>query len=231
LAYAKPQFLPGPSAVASVLWHDFGGLLKLAGMSGIRALLGLSIAAFGAASITIVLGIWPAVGRVVYPIAILLKATPAVALAPILVVLVGSGWSAKVIIAGLIAFFPMFVTSVDSRGHVPAELRLIGRAYGASRLGRCRHIESGWLVYGFASGLRSGAPLAVVGAIVAEFVDSSRTTELGLGVYLFSNARLLFMDQVFAAAAMCGLLGLSLFGFCTIIAHHAAAKLHLRVQD
>jgi NitT/TauT family transport system permease protein len=229
--YGHPKLLPGPVSVASVFVQNANGLTRLTAVSGLRAVLGLSAAAVAAAFLTAVLALWPCIGRFVYPVAILLKATPAVAVAPILLVLVGSGWSAKIIIVALIAFFPMVVTSVDSLGHVPAELRLIGRAYGASRFGRCRHIESGWLIYGFASGLRTGAPLAVVGAIVAEFVDSTSASELGLGVYLFSNARLLFMDQVFAAALVSGLLGLSLFGFCTFLVRRAATNLHLRIEN
>lgn len=121
----------------------------------------------------------------------------------------------------------MLIASLDSVRLVPAELHLLSTAYGASRLPRLRHIQFGWLAYGFSSGLRTAAPLAVVGAIVAEFVDSSETSELGIGSYLFNAARNDFMPQVFAAAVVCGSLGLILFAISTALNHGVSRLVHL----
>jgi NitT/TauT family transport system permease protein len=231
VVYGRPRVLPGPTTVAAVLKADASGLARLSFVSASRALGGLLLASGVAAILALALALFPASSTILYPAAVLVKATPAVAFAPILIALVGSGWKVKVAIAASIAFFPMLIASLDSVRLVPAELHLLGAAYGASRLSRLRHIQVGWLAYGFTSGLRTAAPLAVVGAIVAEFVDSSRTTELGIGSYLFNAARNDFMPQVFAAAVVCGLLGLTLFAVSTALNHVVARVVHLDKEN
>ena len=227
MLYSRPRVLPPPTAVAAVLRQDAGTLIHLSSVSATRAVGGLLIASVVSAVLALLLALFPGLSAFLYPTAVLVKATPAVAFAPLLIGLIGSGWQVKVAIAASVAFFPMLIASLDSVRLMRTELQLLSATYGASRLARLLHVQIGWLAYGFCSGLRSAAPLAVVGAIVAEFVDASELSELGIGSYLFNAARNDFMAQVFASAIMCGLVGLTLFSVGTALTHAVARAAHL----
>lgn len=183
----RPQFLFHHFCVT--LWEVLAGL-------GLGTLAGIATALLVAAL--------PRIGALLWPIVLVLQALPVFALAPILVLWFGFGMASKVVMAGLIIFFP--VASAFADGLHRTERTILD----AVSLTEANHIQTLWLVRmplalpSLVSGLRVAAALAPLGAVVGEWVGASG----GLGfIMLQANARMQ-TDILFAALAL--LAGLTL---------------------
>jgi NitT/TauT family transport system permease protein len=150
--------------------------------------------------------------RGLYPIAIALKTTPLVAIAPLLVLWFGTGLKSKVVAAALISFFPMLVNTIKgirSAGADEDELFLALRARRRDRLLRLQLPSA--LPYIFAA-LKISSSLAVVGAIVGEFVGA----KAGLGFLILQSSYHLDSPEMFVSIVLAALLGLALFAVVSI---------------
>jgi NitT/TauT family transport system permease protein len=217
MVFGDRQLLPSPIEVFRVLGANLGDFLLKGYRTGRLAAAGLIIAAVLAAGLVMLVAAIPMTRFVVYPISIATKATPAIAFAPLLAVLFASGPVAKIAVAGLIAFFPMVVGGLDGMARAPAGIMAVAASYGPSRLRCLCHAQRGWVLSGFLSGLKTAAPLSVVGAIVGEFVDSTVSGEGGIGLYIATHARNLYMDHVCAGIIIAAGLGLVLFGIASLL--------------
>jgi NitT/TauT family transport system permease protein len=149
----------------------------------------------------------PPVEKTLFPLAIALKTTPLVALAPLLVIWFGSGLWSKVAASVLICFFPVLVNSVKGLKTVEPEARELFAAYGASAwelFWRLRLPAS--LPYVLA-GLKISTSLAVVGAIVGEFVGANE----GLGYVILLASYHLETPAMFSAIFCAAAIGLAMF--------------------
>lgn len=96
----------------------------------------------------------------------------------------GPGWGGvtmKILVSGLICFFPILAGANDGRARVPMSLKRTCDAYGASRLRRLANAEYGWILASVVAGIKMAVPLAVVGAIVAEYVTGTEAAFSALG--------------------------------------------------
>jgi NitT/TauT family transport system permease protein len=211
-----PAFiLPAPARVGarflevladgSLLWHSAATLLEtLAGLA-----LGLTTA--------VVLGYLiarsPALERALTPYLVASQAVPVVAIAPLLVIWLGPGAPSKMLICALIVFFPILVNTIVGLRSVPPELRDLMRSLNATRWQTFAKLEAPAALPVLLGGLKIGATLAVIGAVVGEFVGASR----GLG-YLVSIGRGAYDTAlVFVAVAALAALALSLYGAVTLL--------------
>ena len=126
----------------------------------------------------------PLVERLLSPYIVASQSVPIVAIAPLLVIWFGSGLTSKVLICALIVFFPVLVNTIVGLRSVPEELRELMRSLHASRWQTFKYLEVPAALPIFLGGLRIGATLAVIGAVVGEFAGSDR----GLG-FLISVGR------------------------------------------
>ena len=161
---------PAPSEVFSTLVEDPSRFIEAGSTSAQHALGGLLLGS----GIAFLLGVLMAHSRVIeralYPLAILVKVTPVVAIAPLIVIWFGFGAWPKFIVAALITFFPMLVNTITGLRSIDPATHDFFRALGASRwqvLWRLRFPAS--LPYLFA-GLRISIPLALIGAVIAEWI-------------------------------------------------------------
>lgn len=211
-AYQVPPYLfPAPSAIAATLAADAPTLL-LALWSTVR----VTLIAFGLA---VVLGTGiaflfvqsRAIERSLFPYAVMLQVTPVVAVAPLIIILVKDTQLALVICATIIALFPIIsnttlgLRSVD-RGLV--NLFAINRASRLQTLLRLR-IPSA-LPY-FFGGLRISSGLALIGAVVAEFVAGTGGRSAGLAYEILQSGFSLDIPRMFAALFLITLTGIVLF--------------------
>jgi NitT/TauT family transport system permease protein len=118
------------------------------------------------------------------PIIVAFQSTPVIAYAPLLVIWFGSGLTSKVITSTLIVFFPMLVNTIVGIRNVPPSLRDLMRSLRASRWQTVVHLEIPAATPVLMGGLRTSVTLAVIGAVVGEFISASA----GLG-YLVNLAR------------------------------------------
>lgn len=218
----QPEFvLPGPLAVAARFWQALidGTLLRHTWATLQEVLLGLLVGSLTAT----LLGYWiarsPTVERLLAPYLVASQAVPVVAIAPLLVIWFGPGLFSKVLICALIVFFPVLVNTVVGLRAVPTNLRDLMLSLRATRWQMLRHLEIPAAMPVFLGGLRIGATLSVIGAVVGEFVGADR----GLG-FLINVARGQFdTPLVFAAVLTLILLALSLYGLVLLVEYRALA--------
>ena len=178
--------------VAATLWESVAGFL-------LGSVLGLALA--------IPSGLWPVMSRMLHPYAIGLQVTPRIAIAPLIIAWVGFGYSSKIWIAAIISFFPVYVNALTGMLTVDEEAREMFRSLGASRWQTfIRLVTPSSLPVMFA-GLKTAAGLALVGAVVGEFISAQR----GLGVLVQQFSYQLAVSA-FAVIVMLMLLGLLLYG-------------------
>jgi NitT/TauT family transport system permease protein len=211
-----PAFiLPAPARVGarflevlrdgSLLWHIAATLSEtLAG-------LGLGLAA------AVVLGYLisksPALERALTPYLVASQAVPVVAIAPLLVIWLGPGVLSKILICALIVFFPILVNTLVGLRSVAPELRDLIRSLNATRWQTFLKLEVPAALPVLLGGLKIGATLAVIGAVVGEFVGADR----GLG-YLVNVGRGAYDTAlVFVAVATLAALALGLYGIVSLL--------------
>lgn len=133
-----------------------------------QAALGLLIAAGAGVALGVTAVLWKRLlGRTITLLAVSLKATPVVAFIPLVQIWVGTYYSEKVIVAAIISFFPIFAGFTSGVDEVPERLRLLKVCYGAPERRFLRQVALVYAAQGITDGLRTAAPLAVVGAVVA----------------------------------------------------------------
>ena len=178
--------------IAATLWETVAGF-------ALGSALGIGLAVPSALS--------PLMRRMLQPYAIGLQVTPRIAIAPIIIAWAGFGYSSKIWIAAIIAFFPVYVNALTGILTVDEDAREMFRSLGASRLKTFwRLLVPSSLPVLFA-GLKTASGLALVGAVVGEFISAQR----GLGVLVGQFSYQLAVADAFAVIAMLMFLGLLLY--------------------
>ncbi len=211
-----PNFiLPSPQSV----WTRFlatlrdGSLLYHTGITLVEILLGLLAGTLFATVVGYVLARSRSLERVLSPYIVASQAIPIVAIAPLLVIWLGDGILSKVVICALIVFFPVLVNTIVGVRAVPAALYDLMDSLRASRAQILWKVEVPASLPVFLGGLRVGATLSVIGAIVGELVDA----EEGLGFLLQLGDFQYDTPMVFVAVFMLIVLALLLYGIVTLL--------------
>ena len=211
-AHIGQWLLPKPSDIFIACFTKAGVLLPASLVTIQEILLGFSLAIVVGLAIAMLIVAHTVVEKCFYPLLIATQVVPKVAIAPVLTVWLGYGLAPKIMVTFLIAFFPIVINSiVGFRSVTP------GKLYLAQTMG-----ASGWQIFlkirmptalpSILAGLKIGSTLAVVGALVGEFIASDR----GLGrVILLANGD---FDTVlvFAAITYLTLIGVVLFAVIEI---------------
>ena len=206
-----PAFiLPGPGAVAGRLGEVLanGWLLRNTGVTLGEVLGGLALGLVIATTLGYLIAKSPLLERVLTPYLVASQAVPIVAIAPLLVLWFGVGLRSKVLICALIVFFPILINTVLGLRSVEPDLRDLMRSLRATRWQLLLKLEVPAALPVWLGGLRVGATLAVVGAVVGEFVGADR----GLGFLINFGRGQYDTALVFVAAGTLVLLALALYG-------------------
>lgn len=143
----------------------------------------------------------------IYPILISSQMVPKVAIAPVITIWFGSGLTAKMFIAFLIAFFPITISTMVGLDAVDPEMVKMFRAMGAGSYKTFIKLRLPAALPNIFAGLKIGMSLAVVGAVVAEFVAADK----GLGYYLLYANGQLDSPGVFASLFLLTVIGVTLY--------------------
>ena len=208
-----PQYiLPAPSAIGRALAENAGSLLE-AWVSTFW----VTAQAFIAAT---VLGVLVAVGfsqsrlleRTLYPYAVVLQVTPVVAIAPLILIWVGFERInlALVIIATIVAFFPILAGATLGLKSADFHLLDLARLHGASRAQILWRVRLPTALPYLLAGMKTAGGLALIGAVVAEFVAGSGTAT-GLAWRIVESGNRLEIATLFAALALLALTGVLIF--------------------
>ncbi len=209
------NILPSPHNVLKNLWVALsqGTLLQHTWFTFSEVILGLLAGTAGASILGYVLAKAPILERVVSPFLVASQAIPMVAIAPLLILWFGKGIGTKVLISALIVFFPVLVNTIVGLRAVPSNLRTLFRSLNATRFQTLLHLEIPSSLPVLLGGLRVGATLSVIGAVVGEFVASDR----GLGFFINSARGLYNTALVFAGIFVLVFMALMLYGFVALL--------------
>ncbi len=211
-----PRFiLPAPLDV----WSRFlkaltdGILIYHTGITLAEIVLGLLVGITFATMLGYALAKSRSLEKVLSPYLVASQAIPIVAIAPLLVIWLGDGILSKVVICALIVFFPVLVNTVVGVRAVPAALYDLMNSIRATRWQILLKLEIPASLPIMLGGLRIGATLSVIGAIVGELVDA----EQGLGFLLQLGDFQYDTSMVFVAVFMLIALALSMYGVVTLL--------------
>lgn len=193
--YAGLAGLP-PGTLSGHLWATIGTVL-----------LGFALSIAVSIPLAVLITASPAISRLVYPLLILTQSVPKVALAPILIIMLGANELPRVLVTFLVAFFPLVVATASGLLAAPPELIELGRSYRASKMKELWRIRLPFAIPFIFSGLKVAGALAVVGAVVAEFVAADK----GLGYLITTSMAFFETPTAWGAVVLLALLGMALF--------------------
>lgn len=151
--------------------------------------------------------------RALYPILVVVQAMPVVAIAPVIIVALGSGDTPRVVITCLITFFPLVVSTTTGLMSTPPELIELSRSLRAPVSREITQIRLPFAVPYIFSALKISVTLAVIGAVVAEFVAA----EKGLGYFIQFSTSMFQVQNAWAGLVVLVLLSLTLFQIVSAI--------------
>lgn len=207
-----PLLLPAPHEVAQSLWNDRGLLWDSLRVTGGEILLGILVAGAAGFVLPVALHLSLALRISVYPLLVVSQVIPIVLIAPLLVVWLGFGLGPKLVIIGLVCFFPIVVTTLDALSRVDPQLPKLMRTLDASRLRVLRHVELPAALPGLLSGAKVAVVFAPIGAVFAEWVGSSS----GLGHLVQTAIPQLETARAYAAVVILSAFAITLFGLLTL---------------
>lgn len=207
--WVSDLILPRPGEVAVSTYELFatGLIWEHLWATLFETLAGFSFAALLALSMALAAGWSPLLRHMIQPYAVTLQVLPMISLAPIIISTFGFGYQSKIVVAGLISFFPIFVNTLTGLLMPDSQEEELFRSLGAGK----RKTFTGVLLPTAAplifAGLRIGLTLALAGAIVAEFVSAQR----GLGLLVQRFSYQLNLGDAFAVILVLTLIGLLLY--------------------
>jgi NitT/TauT family transport system permease protein len=203
----KPYLLPSISSICEALWQSRAVIWDNSLITLGEVLWGFLAAVVLGVIIAALIYFVPVARRTIYPFMIALQSIPKIGLAPIIVVWFGYGLTSKVIMAFLFAFFPIVISTLGGLGGIPAHLEEHFRALRASPWETFWRLRVPSALPNFVDGCKVAMPLAVIGAIVGEFVGSND----GLGNLILMATGSSQTALTFAALAAVTALSLLLF--------------------
>jgi NitT/TauT family transport system permease protein len=207
-----PQYiLPAPSAVARSLWTDGPSLL-----GSLLVTLRITLAALAAAAligglIALLFSLSRIVEISLFPYAVILQVTPIVAIAPLIIIWVHTPFLALLVCAWIVAFFPIVSNTTVGLNSADRNLLALFRLYGASRAQVLWFLRIPTALPYFLAGLRISGGLALIGAVVAEFVAGTGGAETGLAYRILEAGYRLAIPRLFAALFLLSATGIAIY--------------------
>jgi NitT/TauT family transport system permease protein len=206
-----PAYLvPGPIAVVTAFLRDPKGLLLSLVSTLTVTFAALAASAVIGAAMAIAMSASRLAQAAIQPWAVILQVTPIVAIAPLIIVWVGDPFASLVVCALIVAFFPVFANTATGLSSAPAELDDLFRLYGGGRWRTLTLLRLPAALPYFLTGLRISGGLALVGAVVAEFVAGSGGFASGLAYRILEAGYRLEIPRMFAALVLLSLAGIAI---------------------
>jgi NitT/TauT family transport system permease protein len=223
--FVRPFLFPAPSAIFRALIDGRVELSQALLSTSEGALAGFAMSAFLGIAIAVLLSSSPGVQRAFYPYAIFFQTVPLIAVAPLLVIWFGFGIRTVIASAFVASVFPVIANTLSGILSTELPLRELFKLYGASPLVTLFKLRLPAALPQVFTGLRVSAGLAVIGAIVGEFIAGG-----GLGSVVEAARTQQRIDKVFAAVLLASVLGLGLFGLINLLSHLALRRWHASEQ-
>jgi len=206
-----PYILPGPLLIAATLWTDGPSLLGSLLVTLRITLAALAAAALLGGGIALLFSLSRILALSLFPYAVILQVTPIVAIAPLIIIWVREPFLALLVCAWIVAFFPIVSNTTVGLNSADRNLLALFRLYGASRGQILFYLRLPTALPYFLAGLRISGGLALIGAVVAEFVAGTGGSETGLAFRILEAGYRLAIPRMFAALFMLSLTGIVIY--------------------
>jgi NitT/TauT family transport system permease protein len=207
LLHIRSVFVPAPSAVARELASNFAWYMHQAAFTLFTTFAGFLCAVIGGVVLAVAIVSSRSIEEYVYPVIVAMNSVPKVAIAPLLVIWLGTGSQPKIAIAALLGIFPVLVDTVHGLRAVPKDVIDLGRVLKGSGFDFFWKVKFPCALPFIVSGMKVAISLALVGAIVGEFVAAQQ----GLGYVITSAQGMFDTVRVFAALVVLAVIGVALF--------------------
>ena len=218
--------LPGPVLVAEKMVEDWPVLWPAMMVTGRLTVLALIIAVLGGVALAVAFTQSKWAEMSFFPYAVILQVTPVIAIAPLLRIYIDSAFVAALLCAWIVAFFPILSNTTIGLKSADHNLSDLFTIYGAKRWQRLRFLEAPSALPFFLGGLKIAGGLALIGAVVAEFVIGRGGTGLGLASTLLEASYRFNFGRLYAALILISLMGVVIFAIMSLISHLALRKWH-----
>ncbi len=210
--YEVPHYLiPAPSLIAQTLIKDGPSLMSSLFFTIKLTLFSLFLAIAGGVFIGMIFALSRPIEMAFFPFAVILQVTPVIAIAPLILIYVHDTFAALLICAWIVAFFPILSNTVIGLRSADHNLRDLFKLYGASPLQRLRFLLAPSALPYFMAALKVAGGLALIGAVVAEFVAGTAGQSTGLASRILESSFRNEIPRMFAALFLVSLLGVAIF--------------------
>ncbi|MFN4058485.1 MAG: ABC transporter permease [Roseinatronobacter sp.] len=222
-----PHFiLPGPGLVAQTLVKDWAILFDALLVTLQITMMALAVAVIGGVGLAVLFTQSRLIEMSFYPYAVILQVTPIVAIAPLIFIYVDSRTAGLLLCAWLVAFFPVLANTTLGLNSADHNLRDLFRIYGASRWQTLRYLRLPAALPYFLGGLRIAGGLALIGAVVAEYVAGTGGIGSGLAFRILEAGYRLNIPRMFAALILIAVTGVIIFAGLSFLSHMLLRKWH-----
>lgn len=211
LSGLKPYLLPKPSDIMMAASENASNLWVSVYTTITEAVLGFLLSIILGVGFAILLASSKLIERSIYPYAIIMQTIPIVAIAPIIVIWFGAGMNAIIIIAFLIGFFPMLSNTLIGLNSTDHNMKNLFYLYNASPLQTMFRLRIPAALPYIVAGLKISCTLAVIGAIVGEYIAGIGGGDGGLGYAITVASSRLQTAYLFACGLSASLLGIAFF--------------------
>lgn len=209
-----PRFIiPAPSGILVETWEWRGRLVGHTWVTLYETLGGFALSILVAVPLAVLIVYSPVLRSALYPLVVVAQAVPKVALAPVLLLILGHGEMSKIVVAFLVAFFPVVVDTATGLAATPPELLDLSRSYRASALKTFLKVRFPMALPFVFSGLKVAVTLSLIGAVVGEFVGSDR----GLGYVILSATSYWKANLAFGAMILLSVMAVVLFWLVALV--------------
>ena len=218
--------LPGPGLVWTTLLQDWAMLLDALLVTLQITMMALAVAVIGGVGLAVLFTQSRLVEMSFYPYAVILQVTPIVAIAPLIFIYVDNRTAGLLMCAWLVAFFPVLSNTTLGLNSADHNLRDLFRIYGATRWQTLRYLRLPSALPSFLGGLRIAGGLALIGAVVAEYVAGTGGIGSGLAFRTLEAGYRLNIPRMFAALLLIAVTGVVIFAGLSFLSHMLLRKWH-----
>jgi NitT/TauT family transport system permease protein len=223
--------LPGPVIIIQTLFKDWG-TLSIALLVTLRVtFMALFAAVFFGGALAIIFTQSKWLEKSLFPYAVILQVTPVVSIAPLIIIWVGDLNVALLICAWIVAFFPILSNTIIGLNSSDHNLINLFQLYRASRWQTLLHLRLPAALPFFLAGLKVSGGLALIGAVVAEFVAGSGGFASGLAYRILEASYQLNIPRMFAGVTLIGLCGVANYLLISGLTHLLLRRWHESVTE
>ncbi len=209
-----PNFImPTPSAIFAEGWEWRYRFIGHTAVTLYETLGGFALSIAVGVPLAVLIVYSPAMKSAVYPLIVLAQSVPKIAIAPVLLLILGFGAFPKIVVAFLVAFFPVVIDTATGLAATPPELIDLSRSYRASAFKTFVKVRLPMALPFFFAGAKVAITLSVIGAVVGEFVGSDK----GLGYVILSATSYWKTELAFSAMLLLSLMAIVLFGAVSLV--------------